>query len=123
MMTAMILNWRQSASFTVLAPTVEIAGNAFSPARDMVRKDDELDALMHVQGHIKTITNRDTNATLKVLAADQNTVGGTKSVGTLIDELHLFGKQIGASAMFVEAIGGLASRPEGFVIYLTTQSD
>ena len=123
MMTAMILNWRQSAGFTVLAPTVEVAGNAFSPARDMVRKDDELDALMHVQGHIKTITNRDTNATLKVLAADQNTVGGIKSVGTLIDELHLFGKQIGASAMFVEAIGGLASRPEGFVIYLTTQSD
>lgn len=123
MMTAMILNWRQSAGFTVLAPTVEVAGNAFSPARDMVRKDEELDALMHVQGHIKTITNRDTNATLKVLAADQNTVGGIKSVGTLIDELHLFGKQIGASAMFVEAIGGLASRPEGFVIYLTTQSD
>jgi phage terminase large subunit-like protein len=80
MMTAMILNWRQSAGFTVLAPTVEVAGNAFSPARDMVRKDDELDALMHVQGHIKTITNRDTNATLKVLAADQNTVGGIKSV-------------------------------------------
>lgn len=123
MMTALVRNWRESGQFNILAPTVEVAGNSFSPARDMVRKDDELDALMQVQTHIKTITHRNTNATLKVLAADSNTVGGTKGVGTLVDELHLFGKQLHAEGMFREALGGLASRPEGFVVYLTTQSD
>lgn len=123
MMTAVILNWRQSAEFSVLAPTVEVANNAYAPARDMVQKDDELDALMHVQTHIKTITHRESGAALKVLAADQNTVGGKKSVGTLVDELHLFGKMASAENMFREALGGLASRPEGFVIWLTTQSD
>lgn len=123
MMTALILNWRQSAEFSVLAPTVEVANNAFSPARDMVQKDDELEVLMHVQTHIKTITHRESGAALKVLAADQNTVGGKKSVGTLVDELHLFGKMAGSENMFREALGGLASRPEGFVIWLTTQSD
>lgn len=123
MMTALILNWRQSAEFSVLAPTVEVANNAFAPARDMVQKDEDLDVLMHVQTHIKTITHRDTGAALKVLAADQNTVGGKKSVGTLVDELHLFGKIASAENMFREALGGLASRPEGFVIWLTTQSD
>lgn len=123
MMTAVILNWRQSAEFSVLAPTVEVANNAYAPARDMVQKDEELDALMHVQSHVKTITHRESNATLKVLAADQNTVGGKKSVGTLVDELHLFGKMASAENMFREALGGLASRPEGFVIWLTTQSD
>lgn len=123
MMTAVILNWRQSASFTILAPTVEVAGNSFSPARDMVQKDDELEDLMHVQTHIKTITHRATQALLKVLAADSNTVGGSKSVGTLVDELWLFGRVADAENMFREATGGLASRPEGFVIYVTTQSD
>lgn len=123
MMTAIILNWRQSAEFSVLAPTVEVANNAFAPARDMVQKDEELDVLMHVQTHIKTITHRESGAALKVLAADQNTVGGKKSVGTLVDELHLFGKMASAENMFREALGGLASRPEGFVIWLTTQSD
>lgn len=123
MMTALILNWRQSGEYTVIAPTIEVAGNAFSPARDMVSKDDELEALMHVQSHVKTITHRETNATLKVVAADSNTVSGKKSIGTLVEELWLFGKQSNAEAMFREAIGGLASRPEGFVIYVTTQSD
>ncbi len=123
MMTALVLNWRQSAEFSVLAPTVEVANNAYAPARDMVQKDDDLDALMHVQSHVKTITHRESNATLKVLAADQNTVGGKKSVGTLVDELHLFGKIASAENMFREALGGRASRPEGFVIWLSTQSD
>jgi len=123
MMTALILNWRQSAEFSILAPTVEVANNAFAPARDMTQRDDDLDALMHVQTHIKSITHRESGATLKVVAADSNTVGGKKSVGTLVDELWLFGKRHDAENMLREAIGGLASRPEGFVIYLTTQSD
>ncbi|HHL9690985.1 TPA: terminase large subunit, partial [Escherichia coli] len=54
---------------------------------------------------------------------DPNTVSGIKSVGTLIDELWLFGKQCKAEDMLREAIGGLASRPEGFVVYTTTQSN
>lgn len=123
MLTAQILNWRESAEFTILSPTIEIAGNSFSPARDMIRKDDELDTLMLVQTHIKTITHRNTNASLKVVAADSNTVGGKKSVGTFADELWLFGKQPNAENMFREAFGGLASRPEGFIVYATTQSD
>lgn len=123
MMTALILNWRQSAEFTILAPTIEVAGNSFAPSRDMVKAEDELGDLMHVQTHIKTITHRNSDATLKVVAADSNTVSGKKSVGTLIDELWLFGKQPDAENMFREALGGLASRPEGFVVYLTTQAD
>ena len=123
MMASLVLNWRHSAEFTILAPTIEIAGNSFSPARDMVQYDERLEDLMHVQTHVKTITHRGNGATLKVVAADNNTVGGKKSVGTLVDEIWLLGKQHNAENMLREATGGLASRPEGFIIYLTTQAD
>lgn len=132
MLTMLIRNWRKSAEFTILAPTLEVANNSFGPAKDMVQFEEvdedgetysELADLVHVQTHIKTLTHREMNSTLKVIAADANTAAGKKSVGTLVEELWLFGKQANAKDMLREATGGLASRPEGFTIYITTQSD
>ena len=123
MLTELIRNTRDSAEFLIIAPTLEIANNSFFPARDMIRHDDDLRRMMHIQEHTRTITDRNTDSTLKVVSAENDTVSGKKAVGVLIDELWLFGNRAGADAMIMEATGGLMSRDEGFVMALSTQSE
>jgi phage terminase large subunit-like protein len=123
MLTALIRNWRLSGEFIILAPTIEVAQNSFRPARDMIASSEELSTILHPQPSIRTITHLGTGASLKVVAADNQTVSGKKAIGVLVDELWQFGTHADAENMLREATGGLASRPEGFVIYLTTQSD
>lgn len=132
MLTLLIRNWRRSAEFTILAPTKEVADNSFGPAKDMVQYEEEdedgepysdLADLIHVQDSQRILTHRQMNGKLKVIAADTNTAAGKKSVVVLIEEVWLFGKNPKAKDLFREACGGLAARPEGFVLYITTQSD
>ncbi|MHA3078788.1 terminase large subunit [Acinetobacter sp. ANC 5502] len=123
MLVALLLNDRLSAELIILAPTKEVADNSFNPIRDFIRADEELSAMINISEHTKTVTHLGTGATLKVIAAESNAAAGKKASIILIDEVWLFGKRANAESMFREAKGGLASRPEGCVIYLSTMSD
>jgi phage terminase large subunit-like protein len=122
MVVALIMNRRPEAEFVLVAPTKEIADITFRQASGTIRADDELAKLFHIQRHIRTITHRKSEATLKIKAADTDTITGGKQTGTMIDETHVFAEKSDAADIFVELRGALAARPDGFLFQTTTQS-
>lgn len=123
MITALIRNWRNNNELTIIAPTIEVAKNSADPALAMVQRTPALLDILRPVPHRRLIEHRTTKAELKILAADSETVSGSKAAFVLFEEWWLFGKMARADDMEREATGGLASRPEGFVIKLSTQSD
>lgn len=123
MLTAMLTCWRENEEHLIIAPSKEVADNSFQAAASMVRADPTLSAMLKVQNHVRAITHLRTGNSLKVSASTVNAVSGKKAGRVLVDELWVFGKHDWAEAMLMEATGGQISRPEGFTIYLTTQSE
>ncbi|WP_342212769.1 terminase large subunit [Pukyongiella litopenaei] len=120
--TAAILNERPMAELVLIAPTQKISGIAFNQARGIIANDPTLSDLFHVQGHMKQITHRVTGASIMILSADGDVVTGSKATFILIDETHVLASKAKAPEIFLELRGGLASRPEGFLLQITTQS-
>lgn len=122
MVVAAIVNKRPEAEFMLVAPTMEIANIAFRQASGIIKLDTELSKIFQVQRHVRTITHRETGATIQIKAADTDVITGSKSTGILVDETHVFAKKGNAADLFVEIRGSLAARPDGFLIQITTQS-
>lgn len=120
--TAAILNERPNAEALLIAPTQEIAKIAFKTAAGICALDEDLDKLFHRQDHLKRITHRLTGCEIKILSADGDVITGSKGTYVLIDETHVLGTKPKAPEIFLELRGGLASRPEGFLLQITTQS-
>lgn len=123
MVTALIMNERRQGEYLILAPTKDVADNSFGPAFGMIEADPALKRRYKPSQTTREIENRLDGAILAVKAADADTVGGQKAIAILVDELWLFGKKASSANMLSEATGSLAARPEGFAIYLSTQSD
>ncbi|NOX39771.1 MAG: terminase large subunit [Alphaproteobacteria bacterium] len=121
-LTAAILNERPQAELLLIAPTQKIANIAFKQAKGIIALDDELSILFKVQNHIKEITHQHTEAVIMILSADGDVVTGSKAAYILVDETHVLAKKHKAADIYMELRGGLASRPEGFMLQITTQS-
>ncbi len=122
MVCALIMNKRPEGEFLLVAPTKEIADIAFRQASGTIKIDPELTKLFHTQRHIRLITHRRTGATLQIKASDTDVITGSKALGTLIDETHVFAKKPRAADVFLELRGAMAARPDGFLCQITTQS-
>lgn len=125
MVTALLMNKRPRAEFLLIGPTQAIADLAFDQAAGMIENDPEgfLQKRMHIQAHLKTIIDRRTKAELKIKTFDAKVLTGVKPVGILIDELHEISKNSRASKIIGQLRGGLLANPEGFLVFITTQSD
>lgn len=121
--TAAVLNARPEAELILIAPTKEISSIAFKQARGIIDLDPVLKKIFKVQAHTKVIRREEPfPCEIKVLAADGDIVTGSKAAYILIDETHVLGAKPKAADIFLELRGGLASRPEGFLLQITTQS-
>lgn len=120
--TAAILNERPEAELLLIAPTKQIADISFKQAAGIIRLDDELSKLFHLQDHLKKITHLNTLAVIVVKAAAADVITGSKATYILIDETHVFATIAKAADIFVEIRGSLAARPDGFLLQITTQS-
>ncbi len=125
MVTALMLNKRPRAEFLFIGPTQAVSDLAFDQAAGMIENDPHgvLQKRMHIQDHLKTISDRKTGAELKIKTFDAKVLTGVKPVGVLIDELHEIAKNSRAARVIGQLRGGLLPNPEAFLAFITTQSD
>jgi len=125
MLTSLLLNERPKAEFLLIAPTQPIAEIAFNQVVGMIEADARLSRRdsMHVQPHLKKVTWLETGATLQVKSFDPNVLTGVKPAGALMDELHAVSTNGNADRVIGQLRGGLISQPEGFLTFITTQSE
>ncbi len=123
MLTALMMNERPRAEFLLIGPTQAIADLAFEQAQGMIDADPVLAKKFIIQEHKKRIIYRETRAKLVVKTFDGKVLTGVKPTGVLIDELHELAKISRATKIVGQIRGGLDARPDGFLMFITTQSD
>ncbi len=128
---AAIMNDRPKAELVLIAPSHNVSEIAFDQIAGMIALDPDLGGvdglgkeggIFLVQPHLKKITHKTQKATIEIESADGDIVTGSKKAYVLVDESHELAAKQKAPKIFVELRGGLASRPEGFFLQITTQS-
>ena len=122
LLTLMLISPRPRAEFLLVAPTHEIAMIAFKQASGMVYADAHLGKRLHVREHLKTIVDRESGCSLRVVSFDMNVATGSKASVVLLDEAHLLTHE-DAPRVIGQLRGSQAAIGEGQMITISTQSD
>lgn len=125
MLTALLMNRVPRGEFLFVAPVQETADLAFQQAAGMIEADPEgfLQKRFQVIEHRKTIFDRVTKAFVKVKTFDMKVMTGSKPIGVLVDELHIMGALHYGSRVMGQIRGALESKPNSFLLIISTQSD
>ncbi len=121
--TALLMSERPNAEMLILGPTQNVADRCFRQARGMIKADQRLAKIFHVQDHTKTITRVKTGSTLRVKTFDMGVVTGEIPALTIIDELHVIASRSYADRVIGQITGGMVTNEEALLVYITTQSD
>lgn len=124
--TACILNLSPAAQFILVAPSIDLARNAFETACGIILRTQHItDIFSEPAMSTRSIRNLNADIPSKIMikAADDDIVTGIKNATILIDETHVFANKPKAKGLFVEIRGAL-SHPSNkhFLLQITTQS-
>lgn len=124
--TACILNEMPEAQFILIAPSIELARNAYDQAAGIIKRTPMITPIFAPpQETNRTIKNLNTAIPSKIMikAADADIVTGLKNATVLIDETHVFANRPAAKGVFTEVRGAM-SHPQNkhFLLQITTQS-
>ncbi|MER2536040.1 MAG: terminase TerL endonuclease subunit [Rhizobiaceae bacterium] len=122
-LTALFMEDAPNRQMLIVAPSQNISERCFDQAQGMIRLDERLKAIFHVQDNLKRVTRRQTGTALDVKSFDTSILVGEIPVLTIIDELHELGKKKGAPAVMQQIRGGGITMQGGQTLMITTQSD
>ncbi|KLE32450.1 terminase large subunit [Aurantiacibacter luteus] len=121
--TALLVDASPNQTYYLFGPTQAIAQRGFDQASGMIAADPVLKARFAVKHHVKTIADLVTGSTLRVQTFDEKVATGVIPKGIVVDELHILGKVHYAERVLGQLWGGMVSKPDAFMLLITTQSD
>lgn len=121
-LTALYLEEAPMRQMLLVGPTQNISERCFDQAQGMIRLDEKLKMIFHVQDHLKRITRRNTMTKLEVMTFDPPIITGEIPVMTIIDEVHELGTKAAAQAVMQQIRGGGITMQGGQLLMITTQS-
>lgn len=141
MLTALLMNERPNAAFALFGPTQEIADLAFAAVSGMVAADKDLDTLLHVRDHLKTVVIRTNHpraqdpapvegyfrdeADAKAEADRRLALFGseTRSLYRIVIKAHPFIHEIGETIRVIYPRWDLAAGRDLVIVALTEDTD